>query len=284
MITQFMYDEFHENGFLILPGFFHDSIVEYIKREIYDIIGHIIARSGLNDRRQPFEGDKFDEYYREIISFDRSLGGLIYDAVKQIPAFVRLCADPKLEDLFLGLRLNSQPGLAAGGYGIRIDNPQEEKFRAPWHQEYPAQLRSLNGLVYWSPLVPVTEELGPVKIAVGSHKLGPLPVFKDDPENPEKSGAYALTIGGIDDIVKRHQVVAPLTQPGDLLIMDFLLLHASGQNVSRRSRWSMQLRYFDFAEQTGIRHGWQKSFAGGGDFATVHPELVLKRLKSDRLC
>lgn len=276
IVTPEMKASFEETGFLMLPGFFDLSeTIEPIQRGAYDIIGEVLTRQGMTDDRTPFTPATFDQKYQELIAKDRSLGGLIYDAVKQIPAFMRLCSLPRLEQIFKEIRPNSRPGLAAGGYGIRIDNPNEEKFRAPWHQEYPGQLRSLNGLVYWSPLVEITPDLGPVKIAPKSHKLGPIPVYTKDPKNPEKSGAYALILKDEDELVAKFALDAPLTKPGDLLVMDFLVLHASGQNVGRRSRWSMQLRYFDFSEPTGRKHGWKGSFASGVDFGKIHPELAL---------
>lgn len=276
MLSDAALAEFEQNGFIVLRGFFSlEGRIEPIQRGIYDIIGCVFRREGLEDRRPPFSAGSFDAGYQELIARDRSLGGLIYDAVKQVPAFMRLCSDPQLEELFREIRPGSQPGLAAGGYGIRIDNPNEEKFRAPWHQEYPGQLRSLNGLVYWSPLVQVTPELGPVKICIGSHKRGPIPVHTKDPKNPDKSGAYALILRDEEQLVSEFEQVAPVMNPGDLIIMDFLVLHASGQNVGARSRWSMQLRYFDFSEPTGMKHGWKGSFASGVDFGKVHPELVL---------
>ncbi|MBX4421274.1 hypothetical protein K4H00_25030, partial [Mycobacterium tuberculosis] len=58
--------------------------------------------------------------------------------------------------------------------------------------------------------------------------------------------------------------------------VDFLVLHASGQNTSGRSRWSMQFRYFNFCEPTGRAHGWKGSYANGVDFRTVHPELSVE--------
>ena len=275
-ITDEMRADFERDGFIILRDFFDlAASIEPIQQGIHSIIGRVLERAGMDDQRGAFDPAHFDEYYQAIIAKDRSLGGLVYDAVKQIPAFMRLCAHPDLETLFRALRPGSLPGLAAGGYGIRIDNPNEERFRAPWHQEYPAQLRSLNGLVYWAPLVEVTELIGPVKIAIGSHKGGPIPVYTKDPNNPEKAGAYALILQDEASLVARYEQAAPLTRPGDLVVMDFLVLHASGRNVGDRSRWSMQLRYFDFNEPTGTRYGWKGSFASGVDFATIHPELVL---------
>ncbi len=239
------------------------------------MIGQVLKRHGLQDSRGPFFPEHFDEGYQDLIKANRSYGREVYDAVKQIPAFIRLIGITQHEMILAQLRDDAVPGIAAGGYGIRIDNPDEERFRAPWHQEYPAQLRSLDGVVYWSPLVQLTPELGPVCLCVGSHLNGPVPVYTRDPVNPEKAGAYALILKDERNLVSSYEQVAPLTNPGDLMIIDFLTLHASGRNVGLRSRWSMQFRYFNFNEPVGMCHGWKGSYAAGVNFATIHPDLCL---------
>lgn len=268
-------DLFHRDGLLLVRGFYDvERDIIPIQRGIHGIIARILGRENLAISQPPFASETFDAGYQAIIAHDRRLGGEIYDAVKQIPAFMRLVSCERNEQLLRELRATDQPGLAAGGYGIRIDNPSEERFRADWHQEYPAQLRSLDGVVFWSPLVALSEELGPVRFCVGSHRDGPVRVHTRDPERPDKSGAYALTLEDRDRRVGRYPQVAPLSGPGDLILVDFLTLHASGVNRGSRSRWSMQFRYFNFNEPTGIRIGWRGSYAAGVDFAKIHPELL----------
>ena len=274
LLTEAQRHTFATEGLLVLPGFYRqDHDIEPIQRAVYDIIGQVMRRHGVPDTRHPFHPATFDEGYLALIAMDRSWGGEVYDAVKQIPAFVRLVAHPAHEQLMRELRPDSLPGIAGGGYGIRIDNPHEDRFRAQWHQEYPAQLRSLDGVVLWSPLVPVTEALGPVQFCPGSHLGGPAPVYTRDPANPMRTGAYALMLKDEAQLIARHPHIAPLSKPGDLIVVDFLLLHASGHNRSERARWSMQIRYFNFKDPTGLAHGWKGSFAAGQDFRAIHPEL-----------
>jgi ectoine hydroxylase-related dioxygenase (phytanoyl-CoA dioxygenase family) len=211
----------------------------------------------------------------ELIAHDRGIGAEIYDAVKQIPAFVRLVGAERHEWIVAQLRGTDLPGTCHAGSGIRIDNPNEEKFRADWHQDYPAQFRSLDGIVFWSPLVRIEEEMGPVRFCLGSHKDGLVPVVPHDADHPEKTGAYALILQDRDRRIARYPQVAPLSGPGDLVLIDFLTLHASGYNRGRRSRWSMQMRYFNFREETGIRIGWRGSFAAGVRIEEIHPELIV---------
>lgn len=269
-------ETFQRDGLLILRDFYAPDQVVPIQRAIYDIIGLIIDKYRLDIVRAPFAPERFDDGYQALIKANRKYGAEVYDAVKQIPAFVRLLGDPRHESLVTDVRPGALPGIAHAGSGIRIDNPREEKFRANWHQEYPAQLRSLDGVVFWSPLVEITPEIGPVEFCPGSHVEGPLPVFSADPDNAGKQGAYALLIKDEAAYLARYPHVQPLTKPGDLVMVDFLVLHASGHNTSQRSRWSMQFRYFNFCEPTGRAHGWKGSYANGVDFRTVHPELSVE--------
>lgn len=267
-------DDFHRDGFVLLRGFYDvDAEIRPIQAAIAEIIALVRASHGL-PVAAPDSVAHFDHQFADLIAHDRRLGGVVYDAVKQIPAFVRLVCSTGHEAVFRQLRKTDLAGIAGGGYGIRIDNPGEERFRADWHQEYPAQLRSLDGAVFWSPLVSIEADMGPVRVCVGSQAEGLVPVLTRDPDHPDKAGAYGLVLSDRAARVARYPELAPLTHPGDLLIMDFLTLHASGHNTSRRSRWSMQSRLFNFREPTGVSHAWRGSYAAGTDFTTIHPELV----------
>jgi Phytanoyl-CoA dioxygenase (PhyH) len=275
VLEQTQIDQFARDGYLILKEFYDLEEVAQVCEGIYAVIGQVMRRHDLVDRRPKFSVDAFDAGYIDLIRGDRRLGSEVYDAVKYIPAFWRIVAHPVHAALITQLRPNSVPALAAAGCGIRIDNPAEDKFRALWHQEYPAQLRSLDGLVFWSPLVPITESLGPVAMCAGSHKGGALPVLRLEPSTSGRSGAYALQLADEQNLIVKYPQNSPLTNPRDLILMDFLTLHASGFNRSERSRWSMQFRYFNMAEATGQAHGWTGSYAEGVDFAAIHPELIV---------
>ena len=269
-------ERFDNDGVLVVPSFYDlEAEIEPIQRQIHSIIGFLIKKHGLPIHQAPFSPEQFDSGYQELIQHDRRIGGTIYDAVKQIPAFHRLVGCTKHGNLLKQIRHSDNPGVAAGGYGIRIDNPFEEKFKAPWHQDYTAQFKSIDGLVFWSPLVQVNEQLGPVKFCLGSHKDGLVRVHTKDPRDPNKSGAYALILEDEENRVSRYKHASPLTNPGDLVIIDFLTLHASGSNISTRSRWSMQIRYFNYEDPTGIGYDWVGGYASGKTVKDIHPELVI---------
>ena len=116
---------FHRNGFVVVPSFYNRATeIEPIQHAIYDIIGMVIRRHGLVIQRPRFQPETFDVGFDELISCDRAHGGEVYDAVKMIPAFVRLAASEKNEDAVRQLRQTDMPGFISRGYGMRIDLPQ----------------------------------------------------------------------------------------------------------------------------------------------------------------
>lgn len=266
---------FDRDGFLHIPRFYDHTEIESIQRAIYDVIGLVIARHKLSIARRPFSSEHFDSGFMELVAANRRYGSEVYDAVKMIPAFVRLAACQKNERLQRQLSSTTIAGFIPHGYGIRIDLPGEDKFRTLWHQEYLFQLRSLDGLTLWSPLVPITQDLGPVCFALGSHRSGIHKVYNSDANKP---GAYNWRILNEQEIVGRYSHTAPLANPGDVIVLSFQVLHCSGINRSFRPRWSMQMRFFNFLEQTGLSDGWPGSVAEGVNVPELYPQFFASQV------
>ena len=75
-----------------------------------------------------------------------------------------------------------------------------------------------------------------------------------------------------DATVARYDQIAPQSQPGDLLLMDFLTIHGSGWNRAARSRWSIQNRFFNFDDSVGRRIGWKASITTGVKVEDIFPD------------
>lgn len=268
---------FEAEGYLLLKGFYDvEREIEPIQRGIYDIIGLVAKRHGVALLRGAYSPEAFDSGYNNLIATNRALGSEVYDLVKQIPAFLRLICSEKADDLFRLLRSTEQSGIGADSYGIRIDNPREDKFRSHWHQEFMYQPQSIDGIVFWTPLIQVTPELGPVIVLPKSHRDG-LCVYARTDLYADKVGAYQIGIHNESSVISRYERVAPLTAPGDLLMMDFLTIHASGANRSARSRWSIQSRFFNYADPVGLKIGWKASVTSGTRVEEVFPENFVGR-------
>lgn len=275
-LTEDQCTQFHQEGFLILRGAYDlDREITPVQKDIYRIIGLLLEKYQIPFVQEPFSPEHFDSGCQELLNTNRKYISELYDAVKHIPAFVRLACSEKHDYLMKMLRSTDMPAIPSGGYGIRIDNPGEVNFRANWHQDYPSQLRSMDGLIFWSPLVSLPDELGPLQIAKSSHQDGLFPLLTNGGDNSQKSGAYSLRLHDEEKILSKYEKVTGYAEPGDLIVIDYLNLHASGFNTSKRSRWSMQMRYFNFREPKGIGYSWVGSYAAGVNVQTIHPELFV---------
>ena len=263
-------ENFHQEGFAVIENFYnYENEVFPIINGISDIIRQVAKHNNI----KLVENDEYFDLkvnVMKLIAKDRRLGAVVYDAAKQIPEFLALVSNVKNKRILKKIHPNIQAGIAAAGYGIRMDLPNEEKFRTFWHQEFPAQLRSSKGIVFWTPLLEVTKLIGPVEICKGSHAEGYQEVYNENSDG--KTGAYSLRLKNEELMLEKFEHVAPLTKPGDLILMDYYTLHQSGRNTGTYPRWSIQFRYFDFDNPFGRETAWKGSFAEGVDF-----EKVLRR-------
>ncbi len=272
-LTPTQLQTFQRDGAVLLEGFFDvEQELLPIHRAIHEIIGLVADRHSIELTRAPFESGRFDDGFMTLVKANRAYGGEVYDVIKQIPAFLRLASSIKLEELLASLRGTDLVGVGAASYGIRIDLPDEDKFRSEWHQEFLFQPQSEDGIVCWLPLVPMTDALGPVRLCTGSHLDG-LQRYKRTTTG--KTGAYQLSIDNAEQVTGAYPQVAPLSKPGDLLVMDYLTIHQSGFNVSDRPRWSMQTRFFNFRDPSGSKTGWKASITAGTRIEELFPDHII---------
>ena len=270
---------FESEGYLLIRNFFdYETDILPIQRDIFEIIHLVAERHGLDLAKGAFSPDTFDADYYTLLERDRGYAGEVYDLTKQIPSFLRLISNQRSEMLFRELRGTDQAGIGAASYGIRIDNPNEDKFRSHWHQEFLFQPQSIDGIVFWTPLVPVRADMGAVIVLPKSHKDG-LCVYSKGTTYADKQGAYQIGIHEEESVVSRYEHIAPLTEPTDLLLMDFLTIHGSGENRSSRSRWSIQSRFFNYKDPVGMKLGWKASITNGTKVEELFPDNFVSEIR-----
>jgi len=207
---------------------------------------------------------------------DRAALGVVYDAIRKVLPFWTILGAKCMSTVVRQLLGTDSVGLAFRGSGIRLDLPNEDRWRSTWHQEYHSQVSSPTAVVAWFSLVPVSQSMGPVELAEGSHREGILPVRAIDPFNRGRDYTQTFEIPEVEGIASRYPQRAFETRPGDVVFIDFRTLHQSGVNRSSdRSRVTCQARYFDMADPTSVRHGWVGGWQDGHDFTRLHPELCI---------
>ncbi len=106
----------------------------------------------------------------------------------------------------------------------------------PWHQDRWTHLDQDPLLTVWIPLDPATVENGCVQIIRGSHRKGLL--------NPEHPSGY-LTEAQTEEHVRPEEIVFLTAEPGDLIVLHNLLLHASDVNRTAHSRRALSVCYMN---------------------------------------
>ncbi len=240
-------------------------------------LDHLLcARGGFARSDRGRVGAEIHGKILELARRDRPALGRVYDAARKVLPFWGLLGSSAMRRAVATLLETPFPGVAFRGAGIRLDLPHEDKWRSDWHQEYHSQISSPRGLVAWFALSRVDRDCGPVDLAKGSHREGILPVRCLDPMNQRRDYTSTFVIPEVEAIASRYPIVSFDTEPGDVVFIDFLLLHRSGWNRHpAHSRITCQVRYFDMAEPTGIRNNWMGGWQDGGDFTKFHPEKVI---------
>ena len=265
-----MLDQFKYQGYIIVENAFEFDDIRSLQSAIAAVIRLVARIPGVPCSQD--DSEALREGILELAKTDRHYVAQVYDAVKLLPEFQRFTCNQVFTQLFEKLRPDSMPGFSMGGSGIRIDLPQEESFRAHWHQEYLSQLRSIDGLTFWSPLVDIELDMGPVRVLPGSHKEGLLKTHYAEGSTEE---AYALRLVRQEHLLRKYSIEQPIVNLGDLLVIDYLTAHSSGINNSTKPRWSLQTRYFNYLDTVGQSYQWRGSYANGVDFRRVHPECFV---------
>lgn len=261
-------DQYKRDGVVYLESFYDlEAEILPIKKDIYRIISMLIDQYKLPVNQDEFSVENFDSGLIEMVKHHRKIVGILYDAVKKIPSYIRLASSPKHDILAKCLIGTDFFGFANRGYGMRMDNPNEDVYLTQWHQDYVSQLCAPKGIVLWSPLRNVTYEVGPVQMCPGSHTDGIFPIVRDG------DGSYGLKLKNEEELLKKYAIIVPEVKVGDMVVIDYLTLHASTANRSKFTRWAMISRYFDFLDDTGKAHGWKGGLQEGNSFETIHPEL-----------
>ena len=131
-----------------------------------------------------------------------------YEIFPSIPTIVGLMSHPDIQKILTmsGVTLPQVGGIPS----IRLDRPHEDFRLTPWHQDIWYSMLSEKSIVIWFPIQNLDENMGPLHIIRGSHKLGIVPFQKNDqsPEPFRTIENYDAHSHNIETIsLKRNQIL-----------------------------------------------------------------------------
>jgi hypothetical protein len=260
---------FAEHGAVIARALVPSATIDELRAEIRELITLARRRAEL-----PLVAGRFDAGFEELCAVDPAAGPAIFDACRRLASVHRLSVAPPL--LELSKRLMQTELVMLPPYKpVRIDWHEREAALLPWHQDYPYAQDSLDGVVYWIPLVDVDEHNGCLEVALGSQRGGVQPVAMIEPASGG-AGVRGLRIADPSVVERWTRVRLPM-RAGEVLVLSALLLHRSHTNRSGEVRWTVQVRHGNFAHPTAVAKRWPRGHYERHWFDETHPEHVLER-------
>ena len=136
----------------------------------------------------------------------------------------------------------------------RIDTPFDPYLKkCGWHQEVFYYVPKSDFVQTWSPLIhDAVKETGAIEVCVGSHKE----IAKQSDKNPENE-KYPFIVN--ESEIKKYDKQIMELKLGQLLVFSSRLIHKSGDNTSKKVRYSL----------VGINHNLDNQFFSPPRFIEV---------------
>jgi len=240
--------EFNEQGYILIKNFFPVESIELVQTEAKEVFLKqflalkLIESPVIDD--SVFESTivrLFNEHFENYINCGKQAQHLI--SLHQLSLNKSLTE--RLNELGLGFPvISTRPVMYFNKSKLA---KSEEFYKVPPHQDWRSMQGSLNSIVVWVPLCDIDESLGALKVIPGSHRMGLL----DSSEN-----AWFRQINEVD----KKDFISVTVDKGDALFFSSFLIHASGDNIQDKIRWSCHFRYNDLNEETFIKRGYPNPY------------------------
>ncbi len=235
------YRFFNENGCVIFDDALDLRLIDAVKRELQAVIQQQV-RKHLDSAAEFLPGNGFDRGLLELAHRNDLLRRRLYDVIQGITALYQFSFTSPFLDIARDLGVEI-PILKITQ--IRMDLPEDGRFLIPPHQEINA-IRSPNLIYMITPLVDISDQKGALRVAPGSHKLGPIvPSIEENVDYqfiPEELYRETYPLQAVPMVV------------GEMLVLNMYTIHGSSPNVTRETRWQSVIRFEDAAQMPYL-HG-----------------------------
>ena len=253
LINQQLQD-YMQNGFLILPNFFHESKIQLLKVWIARLVDELASYLYSQGKISETHSDKellsrlawIEKEFPLAAVYLHSLGEFS-DELRQF-----ILQKPMIE--LIESLLGSTPGLHPV-WNIRAKTPQNPLATVPWHQDT-AYLQTgserIPQITTWIPLFDVALEHGPLVFIKGAHKQQT--VYKHSLENlTGHPDSWYLNITEENLPQGEHTICE--VPAGSLVIFNQLIPHCCLENYSEIVRWTIDLRWQNPDLANGLEGG-----------------------------
>jgi ectoine hydroxylase-related dioxygenase (phytanoyl-CoA dioxygenase family) len=256
-------------GACIVQGLLPTEVLDGVRHEIRRLIELASERIG-----RPVHAGSFDADFQGLCAEDPGAQDAIFGAARRLASVHELSVHPRLMGLSRHL-MHTDMVMVPPYKPVRIDWQPRAGALLPWHQDYPYAQDSLDGVVYWVPLMDVDENNGCLGVIPGSHAGGVRPVRMVVSDKHDIKGLELA-----DRVHDESRAVSLPMRTGEVLVLSALLVHRSQQNHTERARWTVQVRHGNFAHPTAVQKRWPRGHYERHWFDESHPEDVVSAKES----
>jgi hypothetical protein len=218
-----------DKGVAVLRGYLSNDLLESIENDVFGVVAGVSASVNFSAASQFFPGE-VDRTVVEAIKRRPDLQPVIYDRLQQMPNLLASPARNEFQSLAQELLGTKRIGVWPRTQ-LRMDLPGDQHNLIRWHNDYIYNKGTVDSYTFWFPLADLTEEMGPLKFALGSHKR--------NLDAIETKGPERFSFDLPEATVAKLDVVTPQVKRGDLVVFHSLLWHTGQINkTADRARLS----------------------------------------------
>lgn len=251
-------DSYNRDGYVVVDGLLEDADLDPMREFITDKIDRyaydLYAKGELSSLH---ETEPFERRYAAICE-ERGISPRDWAFGTFGPEFYDLYINPNILRI-INMVLGDEVSVLTNP-SMRAKLPNSTIAAFPWHQDshyfdmsevgkQEKHTENLHMVSVWVPLVPATVENGCCWVIPGSHRWGLL----DGIRGPDRNVRIE------QDVEARGDPVAAPVDLGGALFFSNLCVHASKQNKTRGSRWSIDFRYFPTPTSAGLDDRQQRA-------------------------
>lgn len=235
MKKKYKNNTFRENGYLVQKNLINKSKLHLIKNSIQFLLKKFLTKSILD------KTNSLDDQLIYLRKRNNNKFGILFDSLQTLAINYEILTTSKVLNKVANLLKTNVATVTLTDVALRLDPPIDERNSLGWHQDssyFRQNEDGKNGVVLWTPVTYISEEMGWLEFLKDSHKIGSLKTKRNKSSKRD-----------IDNkkLQKLKKILKYNLKLGDTLLMNMDMVHRSGKNYSKKFRISLIGRYHNMS-------------------------------------
>jgi phytanoyl-CoA hydroxylase len=237
---------FLAEGYVVVEDVLDRAQLAAIKREIADLFAIQLHRLGRTidpgESQEAFTNNALQLLQADVPTYINTARLTQY-----LPSVHRLLVCDPILDIAraLGVEfpvISTRPSIHFMSGGLTVPGGYH---KTPPHQEWRSMQGSLDSIVFWLPMTPVSARSNPMEFVPKSHLLGLLDTVE-----------HIMTPAVSDARITDDMFIPITAEPGDIIFFSSFMVHRTGQADDGLVRIALSGRFNNAQEKTYVEHGY----------------------------